>query len=355
MLRNQKKLCSAITLLLLCVMVSGCASGYQSSSKSKLDYWAPKDPWPNQKEGICCFVYKDPSEENVIAATAAREQSNRELEEPKVALAEQQREIATLKRELEAAQSANSALDRDKMDLAKELHATRAERAELAAQLEAGKSGLATLNPTLRLSPDAEKTDSGRQFQESETALKPEPDSAAAIQKKNAELAKKLEETQAALAQKTAQEAELERSIKSMEQALKPEIGEQTGSVRRTENSFSVELADRILFDSGSAKISTEGLKIIKRIAETLIKERAGTVIHVEGHTDDVPIRESPPPKFSSNWELSAARAGNVVHYLEKQGIKPEQLSAAGYSFTRPAVPNKDDAARARNRRSKFL
>jgi chemotaxis protein MotB len=251
----------------------------------------------------------------------------------KAALTAQQQENAALKQELQAERAANSALRAEKADLAKQL-----DTANRTAQAE----------PALRLTPASEVVKGGRQ--ESQTALQDE----SAIQKRNDELAKKLEETRTALAQKAAREAEMEKSIQSMEQALKSESGEKSGSVRRGENSFTVEVADRILFESGSAKISPKGMKVIERIAGSL-KEGSGKIIHVEGHTDDVPIRKSPPPRFLTNWELSAARAGNVVQHLENDGLKPDQLSAAGYSFTRPHVPNLDKASRALNRRVEII
>ena len=329
------KLAWGLATLFLFSIGAGCAPEYRSaSSKSKLDYYAPKDPWPNQKEGVCCFVYKDPIlEKESVVATTGRELPNRDLENMKSALAAQQEENATLKQQLQTERAANSSL--------------RAEKAELAKQLDTANR-TAQAEPALRLNPASEVVKGGRQ--ESQTALQDE----SAIQKRNDELAKKLEETRTALAQKAAREAEMEKSIQSMEQALKSESGEKSGSVRRGENSFTVEVADRILFESGSAKISPKGMKVIERIAGSL-KESNGKIIHVEGHTDDVPIRKSPPPRFLTNWELSAARAGNVVQYLENDGIKPDQLSAAGYSFTRPHVPNLDKASRALNRRVEII
>ena len=342
------KLTWGLATLFLFSVGAGCAPEYRSaSSKSKLDYYAPKDPWPNQKEGVCCFVYKDPIlEKESVVATTGRELPNRDLENMKSALAAQQEENATLKQQLQTERAANSALERERADLAKQLQTARAEKADLAKQLDTANR-TAQAEPALRLNPASEVVKGGRQ--ESQTALQDK-----SAQENQAELAKKLEETRAALAQKAAREAEMEKSIQSMEQALKSESGEKSGSVRRGENSFTVEVADRILFESGSAKISPKGMKVIERIAGSL-KESNGKIIHVEGHTDDVPIRKSPPPRFLTNWELSAARAGNVVQYLENDGIKPDQLSAAGYSFTRPHIPNLDKASRALNRRVEIM
>ena len=325
MLPVTKKLAWGLTLIIPFSIVWGCTPDYRSaSSKSKLDYWVPKDPWQNQKEGVCCFVYKEPLPEDLaLAAAAEPAQPNRELENMKAALAAKEQEAETLRQQLRAAQSANAAV---------------------AKQLQAAPDKVAQAEPTLRLTQDSEKADLARQLQAAQAAL----------QNENKDLARKLEDTRAALAQKEAREAEMERSIKSMEQALKSESGEKAGTVRRSGDSFTVELSDRILFDSGSATISPKGLKVVERIAESL-KDGSGKIIRVEGHTDDVRIRKSPPPRFHSNWELSAARAGNVTQYLEKDGIKPDHLSAAGYSFTRPHVPNEDKASRALNRRVEII
>jgi len=69
----------------------------------------------------------------------------------------------------------------------------------------------------------------------------------------------------------------------------------------------------------------------------------------VEGHTDSLPISNA---RFSSNWELSTARATSVLSLLlERHGVLPERLSAAGYAEFRPIASNATPEGRARNRR----
>jgi chemotaxis protein MotB len=83
--------------------------------------------------------------------------------------------------------------------------------------------------------------------------------------------------------------------------------------------------------------------------ALTAVLDGMPNAIRVEGHTDDVPVRGG---AFASNWELSTARATRVVQWLiERGGVDPARLSAAGYADHRPRVPNADEASRARNRR----
>jgi chemotaxis protein MotB len=105
------------------------------------------------------------------------------------------------------------------------------------------------------------------------------------------------------------------------------------------------------LFDSGSATLKPEGIKVVKKLAETL-KDYPDTVIHSEGHTDNKPISTG---RFPSNWELSTARATAVIRTLQNQGISPERLIAIGYGDTRPAVPNADAESRSKNRRVEII
>jgi chemotaxis protein MotB len=70
--------------------------------------------------------------------------------------------------------------------------------------------------------------------------------------------------------------------------------------------------------------------------------------IRVEGHTDNVPISTL---QFPSNWELSAARAASVVHFLMRLGVAPSRLAAIGFGEHRPVADNGRDEGRQRNRR----
>jgi len=109
-------------------------------------------------------------------------------------------------------------------------------------------------------------------------------------------------------------------------------------------------MTDKILFRSGYADLLPRTQRILSDIAE-LLKETTNPLV-IEGHTDDVAIT-SPviKRKYNDNWDLSTARAVNVLKYLIKKGISPDRLSAAGYSSYKPLVPNIDDITRAKNRR----
>jgi chemotaxis protein MotB len=100
-------------------------------------------------------------------------------------------------------------------------------------------------------------------------------------------------------------------------------------------------------FAVGSDELSEAARTLIGRVATTIAN--TPNSIRVEGHTDDVPIHTQ---RFSSNWDLSTARATRVVEFLSAQvGIAPTRLSAAGYGEFHPRVANEGAAGRARNRR----
>jgi chemotaxis protein MotB len=106
-------------------------------------------------------------------------------------------------------------------------------------------------------------------------------------------------------------------------------------------------LPEEAAFGVASADVSGEARQMIDRIAAAVAP--TPNAIRVEGHTDDVPIRTS---RYTSNWELSTARASAVVEYLVRSTtLAPERLSAAGYGEFHPRVPNDTPENRAANRR----
>lgn len=110
-------------------------------------------------------------------------------------------------------------------------------------------------------------------------------------------------------------------------------------------------LDDKALFASGSADINPSAYPVLKKVIGVI---RAGSgPVRVEGHTDNIPISTS---RFESNWDLSTARAVNIVKYLIEEGhINPERLSAVGYGEIRPLAPNDTPRHRALNRRVEIV
>ena len=117
------------------------------------------------------------------------------------------------------------------------------------------------------------------------------------------------------------------------------------------ERSVSFRVNSEILFDSSQADLSRSGLSVLRRIVGVL--GETGHEITVEGHTDSVAVRRN--VRYPSNWELSSARAGSVVRYLQANGIASTRLKAIGYADTRPIGDNHTPEGRARNRRVELL
>jgi len=133
-------------------------------------------------------------------------------------------------------------------------------------------------------------------------------------------------------------------------QALAPLIKQ--GNVRVVQNhrGIRIDIGSSILFASGSADLEIDALPVLLEVAGRLVGRP--NAIQVEGHTDDVPIRNY---LFFSNWELSAARASSVVRLLEQNGIEAERLGVVGYGSSRPVSGNDTEEGREQNRRVSIM
>lgn len=123
-------------------------------------------------------------------------------------------------------------------------------------------------------------------------------------------------------------------------------INDQMIKVSSNELWLQIELNDSILFPSGGVDPSAQARAIFDEISEIL--KNYTNPIQVEGFTDNVPISNS---RYPTNWELSSARATEIVKYLAGRGVAPERLAAVGYGEFQPVAPNDTEAGRAQNRR----
>jgi len=132
-----------------------------------------------------------------------------------------------------------------------------------------------------------------------------------------------------------------------LEDALGEQIKKHEIEMRVTPEGLVVSLREVGFFNSGQAVLLSDGQSTLTRIAHVLNEK--GFQIRVEGHTDDKAIHNS---QFKSNWELSTARATEVVSLLvEQHGFDPRLISAAGYSQFRPLASNDSEEGRKTNRR----
>jgi chemotaxis protein MotB len=132
----------------------------------------------------------------------------------------------------------------------------------------------------------------------------------------------------------------------NLKSALSEFIDNDLVSVTQTKRGVEVEMKSKMLFDTGSARLSRTAIKLLRDVAD-ILKPLSNQIL-VEGHTDNVPIRNI---LFPSNWELSAARAASVVHLLNRFGITPGRMAAIGYGEYRPIADNASEEGRQKNRR----
>jgi len=138
---------------------------------------------------------------------------------------------------------------------------------------------------------------------------------------------------------------------KSLEQEMRSALESKDITISELQGKLTVNILDRILFDSGEAEIKPQGMQVLRQLAGVL-KQYPSRQVHVIGHTDNVPIRASSRNRFPSNWELSTARATAAVRFLcEQAGIDPRRLGSVGYGEFHPVAENATPEGRAQNRR----
>jgi chemotaxis protein MotB len=139
--------------------------------------------------------------------------------------------------------------------------------------------------------------------------------------------------------------------LNTIQQKIKADL-ERTGKDKLINSEISerglvIHIMESALFRAGSADLEPKAREILDMVASHL--GDLPNHIRIEGHTDNVPINNS---RYPSNWELSSARATEVVRYFtDNHGIDPKRVSALGYGEYRPLAANNNDENRAKNRR----
>jgi chemotaxis protein MotB len=137
------------------------------------------------------------------------------------------------------------------------------------------------------------------------------------------------------------------QQAKRLEDEMRSALESKDVTISKLQGKLTVNILDRVMFDSGEAILKPDGEAVLNKVAVILAGHPA-LKIHVIGHTDNVPIHA----RFASNWELSAARALAAVHFLtERAGVDPHRVGAVGYGEYRPLADNSTEEGRAKNRR----
>lgn len=139
----------------------------------------------------------------------------------------------------------------------------------------------------------------------------------------------------------------LERLVEQVEQFLAQHDLEGLVTTEAVGEGLILTLQDRILFESGEASFLTEAEDLLDMLGQLLAE--IPHFIRVEGHSDDIPISTE---RFPSNWELSTARASQVIRYLiDEHQLEPSRMVAVGYGEHRPIESNESEEGRQKNRR----
>ncbi len=167
-------------------------------------------------------------------------------------------------------------------------------------------------------------------------------------------LKQKLAEAQAALEQLQKEKESAVQAVqshRSLEDEMRAALESKDVTISQLQGKLTVNILDRVMFDSGEADLKPGGEAVLRKVAG-LLEQHPALKIHVIGHTDNVPIRASARSRFPSNWELSTTRATAAVRFLtEKAGVDPRRVGAVGYGEFRPVADNSTAEGRAQNRR----
>lgn len=132
--------------------------------------------------------------------------------------------------------------------------------------------------------------------------------------------------------------------------ALAPLASQGKVKVTQGARGITVEINASVLFAPGDAKLSAASAEALAAVAQVLKDDLHA--IQVEGHTDNVPIRNA---LYPSNWELSSVRASSVVRLFIDNGVAPIRLTAIGHGANRPVESNDTPEGRLRNRRVQLM
>jgi chemotaxis protein MotB len=270
-----------------------------------------------------------------------------ELEASKKATAQLQQKL-----DQEAAQ--RKAVEEQAALLAKERETLAGRSEQMKTELSGVRSQLTDLEQKLA-SGQADAAQSAKEREQ----LRQEQARLTAILEQERERLKTEEADKARLEQeRAAKEEEIARLTRTQEElsrSLKDEISKGNITIQQVRDKLTINMVDRVLFDSGQADVKPAGVNVLKQVSDVLNKI-TDKQIRIEGHTDNVPISTKLKNRFKSNWELSTARATTVVRFLiDAGGVDRQYLSAVGYAETRPIAANDSDEGRSANRRIEIV
>ncbi len=139
-------------------------------------------------------------------------------------------------------------------------------------------------------------------------------------------------------------------AYRSLNTQLQAEIKADQVQIHQLQDRLRITMVDEILFPEGGWQLGRKGEETLAKMVPTLSGLKNQSIV-VEGFTDNVPIGPALKKRFPSNWELSTARATDVLRFLAAKGVPENMLSAEGFGDSRPVTSNDTPQGRAKNRR----
>lgn len=144
------------------------------------------------------------------------------------------------------------------------------------------------------------------------------------------------------------------QAYQMLSQQLQAELNTDQVRIQQLQDRLKVTLVNELLFPEAGWRMNRQGEQTLDKIVPTLSAVTTGQIV-VQGYTDNLPIGPELRERFPSNWELSAARAADVVRYLVSKGVQPGLVSAQAFGDTRPVAANDTPKGRASNRRVEIV
>ena len=302
---------------------------------------------------------------------AALQEQNQESQKQLAALQEQnqesQKQLAALQEQNQEYQKQNAALQEEQQKTQELLSIAQRQNQEQLVALQTADSKALSLQADLRAQEEEYrklKDAHDLSLANLQAEIANENIEKATIQQRlGEELDRSNKEYQArldSLAQKKEEEIQQLRSLaetyQNLTHHLEKEIEDKTVHIEQIQEKLRVVIVDQILFASGSAQISREGVQVSTTIGDELKRHLNGRQIGIEGHTDNQVVGKRLQNQYATNWELSSARATNVLRYLQEAlKIPGSQLFAVGYGSHHPAADNSTEEGRRLNRRIEIV
>ena len=348
-LLDETKPFRAPVLAILCAMaVGGCVST-ETHNKTLAELEAAKKTAAQNAAELDALKKQSQAQTGQLQQQLAGLQQNLDQEAGQRKAAEQQ--AATLVKEREALAARST-------DLQSRLSSLEKERGQLNGELGTVRGQITDLEQRL-VSGSASSRDEIAKLQKQAAELEAEAAQLAKereqLRQEQSALAATLEQERLAKLAKEEEIARLTRTQEELSKSLQDEIAKGNITIQQVQDRLTINMVDRVLFDSGQAQVKPAGVEVLTQVGEVLNKV-TDKQIRIEGHTDNVPISPKLQSRFKTNWELSTARATTVVrHLIDRGGVDRQHISAVGYADTHPLAPNDSEVGRSSNRRIEIV